>query len=138
MVSGKFVKCFKKAILKNPSKRLLLRLSVKAALYSYKNAVCSSDRSGRAPAHQILQKMLQNFLEHLTYQQKLVQEKRPHFQLVYHHLSCRENFLWKNFISNTSKIEVAQISFVSNFYFNNSFFIYAKNCMSQLSVFQFQ
>ena len=32
MVSGKFVKCFKTAILKNNSERLLLRFSVKATL----------------------------------------------------------------------------------------------------------
>ena len=43
-----------------------------------------------------------------------------------------DNLLEKKIISNASKIEVAQISFICNYYFNHSLFGYVKNCMLQL------
>ena len=54
--------------------------------------------------------------------------------LVYRRLSRCEDFAWKKFISNTSKIEVARSSsFICNYYFYNFLFINAK----KLSVLQF-
>ena len=72
MVSGKMVKCFKTAILNNASERPLLRLSVKPALSL--NGYSCNTLTGKASTNQVFQKILQNFLEHLTCQQKLLQE----------------------------------------------------------------
>ena len=93
-------------------------------------------------ANQIFKKMLQNILKHLIHFSTEVSLENNSWKdliclLVYHHLSYRDEFAWKKVISNASKIEVARTSFILTYYFKNSLFSYAKNCMSKFSVLQF-
>ena len=48
-----------------------------------------------------------------------------------------KTFARKNFVSNTSKIELAQTSLICIYYLNHSLLGYAKNFMSQVPVSQF-
>ena len=112
-------------------------------LFLNKNEGCSSNTfTESASANQIFQKMLQHFLEHLIWKQKLLKEiileNTSFIRWCITTFRVMRIFAWKKFISKTSKIEEAWVSFIFTFYFNSSMFIYAKNCISQLSVLQFQ
>ena len=86
-------------------RRLAFEIISESSPFLNKNADCSSNTLS---ANQVFQKMLQFFLEHLIYLSTEASlgnnsSKDLICYLMYHHLSCRDDFTWKKIISNTSK-----------------------------------
>ena len=128
----------RKIILSSSTKLILecfVTFSDRNGLTVFQNVLLSitilvSRLTGRDSANHAFQKTLQNFLQHLIHLSTETFLGNNSWKdlicyVVYHHLSCRDHFPWKEFISNTPKSELKKAS--SNFnhmylLFQNSLF----------------